>query len=124
MSDFKEFLDKVLAPIRGEAQDEALPAAIILPSEAKAAAAVPEDELRRRYVAVAGAVFADALEHRALPVFADVLAWELAVIAHRYGSPATADIMQKFGAHLERLGAVDEAQREADKAREEGRLPS
>ena len=124
MSDFKEFLDKVLAPPRGGAQDKAVPAAIILPPEAKPASAVPEDELRRRYVAVASAVFADALDDRALPVLADVLCWELAVIAHCYGSPATADIMQKFGVHLERLGAVEDAQREAENAREEGHKPN
>ena len=124
MSDFKEFLDKVLAPVRGEAQDQAAPAAIVLPPEAKPAVAVPEDELRRRYLAVAEAVFADALERRVVPLFADVLAWELAAIAHRYGSPATGDILQKFGIYLERFAASGEAQREADKAREEGRLPN
>jgi len=87
-------------------------------------AAVPEDELLRRYIAVGNEVYADALEHRAIQVFADALTWELAQIAHHYGSQATGDILRKFGIHLERLVAADEAQREADKAKEEGRLPN
>ena len=124
MSDFKEFLDKVLAPIRGEAQDQAAPAAIVPPPEPKPVVKVPEDELLRRYIAVANAVFADSLEHHAVPVFADALAWELAQIAHRYGSQATGDILRKFGNHLQRLATADEAQREADKAKGEGRLPN
>ena len=124
MSDFKEFLDKVLEPIRGDAQDEAGTAMIVLPPDAKAAVAVSDDELQRRYVAVVNAVFADALERRSLVVFADVLTWKLAMIANHFGSQATGDILQKFGAHLEFLAAAEEAQGEADKAKKEGRLPN
>jgi len=124
MSDFKEFLDKVLAPIRGEAQDQAAPAAIVPPPEPKPVVKVPEDELLRRYIAVANAVFADSVEHRAMPILADVLAGELARIANRYGALATGDILEKFGVHLQRLTAADDAQREADRAKGEGRLPN
>jgi hypothetical protein len=124
MSDFKDFLDKVLAPIRGETQNEAAPAAIVPPPEPKPVADVPKDELQRRYTAVVNAVFADSVEHRAMPILADVLAGELARIANRYGALATGDILQKFGSHLQRLTEAEDAQREADKARGEGRLPN
>lgn len=124
MSDFKDFLDKVLAPIHGETQNEAAPAAIVPPPEPKPVAEVPKDELQRRYIAVLNAVFADSVEHRAMPILADVLAGELARIANRYGALATGDILQKFGSHLQRLTAADDAQREADKAKGEGRLPN
>jgi len=124
MSDFKEFLDKVLAPVRGETQDEAAPAAIAPPPEPKPVAEVPKDELQRRYTAVVNAVFADSVEHRAIPILTDVLAGELARIANRYGALATGDILEKFGVHLQRLTAADDAQREADRAKGEGRLPN
>ena len=124
MSDFKEFLDKVLAPIRGDTQNEAAPAAIVPPPEPKPVAEVPKDELQRRYIAVVNAVFADSVEHRAMPILADVLAGELARIANRYGALATGDILQKFGRHLQRLTAADDAQREADRAKGEGRMPN
>ena len=123
MSDVEKFLDKVMAPVRGGAPGATIASAIVLPAGAKALP-VTEEELQQRYAEALNAVYADAIERREVQIFADVLAWELAVIATRNGPQATGDILQRLGIHLMRLAATDEAKREADQAREQGRRPN
>ena len=87
------------APIRGEAAgdaaDKAVASAINLPAvDAKSAVPLTEAGLRERYAGALNAVYADALERREVELFVDVLAWKLAVIAHRYGPKATAMAMR------------------------------
>jgi hypothetical protein len=146
MSDFKQFLDKVLLPLQGEAgagQGEAAAgqgaaaaagaatagagsSQITLPPPAQPAAAdpVPAAELERRYVAVMNALFTDALERNSPEVFTDIVAWKLATVAYHFGPFATGDIVRKLGAHLETIARAEKAQQEADAAKKEGRRPN
>lgn len=154
MSDFKQFLDKVLLPIQGEpaagqgeagagqgeaaagqgaaaaagasAAGAASSTQITLPPPAQPAAAdpVPAAEVERRYVAVMNALFTDALERNSAGVFTDIVAWKLATVAYHFGPGATGDIVRKLGAHLETIATAEKAQQEADAAKKEGRRPN
>ena len=123
MSNFKNFLDKVLAPIRGGAGAEAV---ITVPKADEPAPppAVSEDELERRYVEVMNALFNDAKSSDMMRVFTDVVTWKLAVVGHYWGPAATADVVRRLGAHLASLAEAEQAQREADAAKEAGHRPN
>jgi hypothetical protein len=110
-----------MLPGRRETQDATAVSANVLPADALGAVVLTEHELQQRYAEALNAVYADAIERREVQTFADMLAWELAVIANRNGPQATGDILQRFGIHLMRLAATDAAQREAEQAREQGR---
>lgn len=125
MKDFKQFLDKVLAPIQREAQIRPAPAGTALTGGHRA---VPEDlserEIKQRYVEAINAFYEDALERGATQIFADVLAWKLAAIAYQNGPQAAGDIVRKLGAHLSGIAAAEDAQREAKQSRKAGRRPN
>jgi len=125
MSDFKDFLERVLAPVRGEAGTE--PEQVISKPDAVSESPsqrVPDDEIERRYIAVMNELLADAQKHNAMNVFTDVVTWKLAVVAHQWGPRATGDVVRKLGGHLGTLAETADAQREADAAKEEGRRPN
>lgn len=125
MSDFKEFLDKVLAPIGANAGAE--PAQVTPAPESKTGVrpeAVGDDELERRYIEVMNALFADAQAREAMHVFADVVTWKLAVLAYHWGPKATGDVIRRIGAHLAVIADAAEAQREADAAKDAGHRPN
>ena len=129
MSDFKDFLAKVLAPVRSDsgirpAQAIPDPEAEPEPESGSQRQNVPDEELERRYVAVMNELLADAQKHNAMNVFTDVVTWKLAVVAHQWGPRATDDVVRKLGGHLGTLAETADAQREADAAKEEGRRPN
>jgi len=125
MKDFKSFLEKVLAPIRDEAQAEPAPAGSTPPREEQTPPeAVPAHELERRYIEVMNALLTDATERRAVHVFTDVVAWKLAMVAYHFGPGAAGDVVRKLGAHLVKIAAAEEAQREAKQAEKAGRRPN
>jgi hypothetical protein len=125
MKDFKNFLEKVLAPIQGEARTEHAPADLTTPGkEQTAREVVPDKELERRYIEVMNALFVDAVERRAINVFTDVVTWKLAMVAYHFGPGAAGDVMRKLGAHLVSTAQAEEAQREAKQAEKAGRRPN
>ena len=121
MSDFKSFVDNMIAPVRsgegGPPEQIFVPASGDSPS---APPALPEDELDRRYVAVMDSLLADAQARGAVRVFTDAVTWKLAVVAYQYGPDAVADIMRKLGGHLGSIAERMAAQREANAAKEAG----
>ena len=133
MSDFKDFLAKVLAPVRSDSgirpaqaipKPEAEPEPEPEPESGSPRQNVPDEELERRYVEVMNELLADAQKHNAMNVFTDVVTWKLAVVAHQWGPRATGDVVRKLGGHLGTLAETADAQREADAAKEEGRRPN
>ena len=129
MSDFKDFLAKVLAPVRSDsgirpAQAIPEPEAEPEPESGSPRQNVPDEELERRYVEVMNELLADAQKHNAMNVFTDVVTWKLAVVAHQWGPRATGDVVRKLGGHLGTLAETADAQREADAAKVEGHRPN
>ncbi|MBM4409424.1 MAG: hypothetical protein FJ038_12710 [Chloroflexi bacterium] len=124
MNDFKDFLEKVLAPVQADAEARPSQSAPAPAGEAKETRAVPDGELERRYVEVMNALLADAQEHNAVGVFTEVVAWKLAVVAFHWGPRAAGDVVRRLGAHLGNLAEAAEAQREADSAKEAGHRPN
>ena len=133
MSNFKDFLAKVLAPVRSDSgnrpaqaipEPEAEPEPESEPESGSPRQNVPDEELERRYVAVMNELLANAQKHNAMNVFTDVVTWKLAVVAHQWGPRATGDVVRKLGGHLGTLAETADAQREADAAKEEGRRPN
>ena len=129
MSNFKDFLAKVLAPFRSDsgirpAQAIPDPEAEPEPESGSPRQNVPDEELERRYVEVMNELLADAQKHNAMNVFTDVVTWKLAVVAHQWGPRATGDVVRKLGGHMGTLAETADAQREADAAKEEGRRPN
>lgn len=121
MSDFKNFVDEVLSPVR--AGETGRPEQIILAAASGSPAAppnVPLEELDRRYAAVMDALLDDAKARGALRVFTDAVTWKLAVVAYQYGPAAVADIMRKFGAHMDSIVESMNAQSEANAAKQAG----
>jgi hypothetical protein len=119
MSDFKDFLDKVLVSIRDEEGEQApgalftlLIARTIGFEELEPRDVLSPNELRRCYVAITSHLLADALKRNELVIFTDVFAEKLAEVAFDLGARGTADIVRRFGAHLERIDAMMQAQRE------------
>ena len=121
MSDFKDFVDNVLAPVR--AGDSSQPAQIILAADGESQTTppkVPLDELDRRYVAVMDALLVDAQARGAVRVFTDAVTWKLAVVAYQYGPDAVADVLRKLGGHMGNIVENMAAQSEANAAKEAG----
>ena len=124
MSDFKDFLERVLAPVRDDSQTA--PEQVVPTPDAKPESAVPclaDEELERRYIAVMNELLSDAQKRSAMNVFTDVVSWKLAVVAHLWGARASADILRKLGGHLGTLTEAAESQREADAATKDGHRP-
>jgi len=122
MNNFKDMMDKILAPIRieGNSQSEAIK------SYSKIEVPKPiendsKEELELRYAEVMNKLLVDAQERDSIDVFYDVVTWRLAVMAHRGGPKAIGNILERFGAHLGSLSEVADAQLEADVLRWNGR---
>ena len=124
MKDFKQFLDKVLAPIHGDAQIRPEAAGASTGGQGAAPEHLSEREIKQRYVQAINVFYEDALEHGATQIFADVLAWKLAAIAYHNGPQAAGDIVRKLGAHLSGIAAAEDAQREAKRAKRAGHRPN
>lgn len=88
-----------------------------------ALAPTKKDELRSRLVGQINAMADDANDNFLLAVFVEVAAWKLAAIAHRCGPIAAGDVIRQLGNHLYAIADRAEAQREADEAKAQGRLP-
>lgn len=125
MKDAKGLIEKVLSPLQGEAQ-AAHAAAVPAPQalEGWPLEAVPCCELERRYVEIRNALLGDALARGALNVFTDVTTWKLAVVAHACGPRTAGDIVRKLGLHLGTIAEAEQAQAEANSARQAGPLPN
>ena len=124
MNDFQDFLQKVLAPVQSDTDAQPSPAAPAPKPETVAPTPVPFDELERRYVKVMNALLEDAQAREAVAVFAEVVAWKLAVVAYHWGPQATGDVLRRFGDHLDNIAKTAQAQREADEAKEAGSQPN
>ena len=125
MSDFKDFLAKVVAPIRADAKTQPAEVAQTPTREAQISRqTVWDEELEGRYVEVMNALLADAQERSAVAVFAEVVTWKLAVVAYHWGPRVTGDIVRRLGVHLGALAEVTDAKREADAAKEAGHRPN
>jgi len=124
MKDFKQFLDKLLAPIQGDTQTRPDAAGASMGGERTAPEDLSEREIKQRYVQAINVFYEDALERGATQIFADVLAWKLAAIAYHNGPQAAGDIVRKLGAHLSGIAAAEDAQREAKRAKRAGHRPN
>jgi hypothetical protein len=91
--------------------------------EPKAPEPVSEEELRKRYVEQMNALADDANDRGMLPLLVGVATWKLAAIASACGPVAAGDVVRQLGNHMHAIAVRERAQREADKARAEGRLP-
>jgi hypothetical protein len=91
--------------------------------EREPASPLTEDELRERLVEQMNAMARDADKRDMLPVFVQVATWKLAAIGHRCGPIATGDILRQLGWQLTAMEERAQAQREADEARAQGRMP-
>lgn len=86
-------------------------------------APMTKEELEQRFVGQMNAMLDEADQRRMLPVFANVVSWKLAVLAHRCGPYVTGDVLRYLGHHLAVLAERDAAQREADNAKRKGQRP-
>ncbi|MDW8469022.1 MAG: hypothetical protein RML56_08715 [Burkholderiales bacterium] len=91
---------------------------------ASCAAAHDSDDLRDWLVERIKALEAEASERGGFGIFAQVLAWRLAVIAHAFGPAVTGDILRIFGTSLIGFEEHFRAEREAREALAQGRRPN
>jgi hypothetical protein len=111
-----------------EAQPAATVAVTEAPNDPKLAPAAPADctpaqRSERRYLAALQPLVDDALEHRHVEVFVEVLTWHLARIGYAYGAPAVGDIVRRLGVHIGDIAAREAAHREAEEAKKAGHAP-
>lgn len=69
-------------------------------------------------------LLSDAVNHRRLDTLANALAWTIARIADGCGPAATGDLLRRIGSHMCMLETLRQTEAEAQRARQEGRLPS
>ena len=124
MSDFTDFLNKVLAPIRSESKDTGATESPKTADRPSTLVAISPVELEKRYVEVMNALMTDAREHSAMHVFSDVVTWKIAVVAFHCGPHAAGDILRRIGAHMGHLAEVADAEREAEDAKKAGMQPN
>jgi hypothetical protein len=84
----------------------------------------PAEAADQRYLETCAEMFAHAGTHRHWEELADNLVWTLAHIAVNCGVGATGDILRNFGTYVCRIEARKQAEIEAARAKEEGRLPN
>ncbi len=94
-----------------------------VPAAPKVPAPVSARELEARYVEQINAMVDDATGRRMLQVFVDVAAWKLASIAYDSGPAAAGDVIRRLGFHLQQFALRDHAERQAEAAKAQGRLP-
>lgn len=83
-----------------------------------------DEAAHRRYYETLSSLVEDAAERRNLRMLADVLAWTLARIAVQCGTKPTGDILAYLGKYMIEIEERNEARRELERQREEGRLPN
>ena len=86
--------------------------------------ATPDELAHDRYLDALHDLVQDAAAGQRLHLLADVLAWTFARLAINCGPAATADLLAKVGKYMGALAEQDEARRELERARHEGRLPN
>ena len=69
-------------------------------------------------------LMSDAVDHRRLDTLANALAWTIARIAIGCGPAATGDVFRRIGGHMCTLETLRQTEAEAQRALQEGRLPS
>ncbi len=84
--------------------------------------APPDERAHDRYLDALHDLVEDAAAGQRLHLLADVLAWTFARLASGCGPAATADLLAKVGKYMGVLEEQKEAQRELDRAKEEGML--
>lgn len=83
----------------------------------------PAEVAGDRYLEACCEMYEHAHRGRHMEELADRLAWTLAHIAADCGVGASGDILVKFGNHVRGIVARREAEREAAREKEAGRLP-
>ncbi len=122
MKDFKSFLDKVLLPIENGAA--AVPNAGPMTEEQPASGeTLTAQEIEQRYAAAVNVILNDADQRKSWHIFVDVLASTLATVACRWGPGSAGDIVRRLGNHMVQIARREQAQREAEEAKKEGRKP-
>ena len=121
MNDFKSFLDKVLSPIEGGAA--AVPNAGPTEGQSASGETLTAQEIERRYAAAVNVILDDADQRKAWHIFVDVLASTLASVACRWGPGSAGDIVRRLGNHMVQIARREQAQREAEEAKNAGRKP-
>ncbi len=79
---------------------------------------------KARYFRNLDELMSDAVDNRRLDLLADALAWTIARIAHGCGPAATGDVMRRIGGHMCTLETIRQTEAEAERALQEGHLPS
>lgn len=77
-----------------------------------------------RYLYCLDELMSDAVDHRRLDTLANALAWTIARIAHGCGPAATGDVLRRVGGHMCTLETLRQTEAEAQRARQEGHMPS
>ena len=83
-----------------------------------------DEQAYRHYLDTLNALVDDASDRRNLRMLADALAWTLARIAVYCGTKATGDIVAYLGKYMIEIEERNEARRELERQREEGRRPN
>ena len=83
-----------------------------------------EEIASRRYCEVLDGLLDDAAAARHVRVLANALAWTFARIAVRCGAAAAGDMLRLVGDYMLQVVTKDQAQRELEQERQEGRLPN
>lgn len=83
-----------------------------------------EELASRRYCEVLDGLLDDASAARHVRVLANALAWTFARIAVRCGAAATGDMLRLVGDCMVKVETEDQAQRELERERKDGRLPN
>jgi hypothetical protein len=83
-----------------------------------------EELASRRYFEVLDGLLDDAAAARHVRVLANALAWNFARIAARCGAAATGDMLRLVGEYMVKIETEDQAQRELEGERQDGRLPN
>ncbi len=117
---FEKFMDKVLRP--GSGDEDAASAG--RSEEEGAREPMSDEQFERHLVERMNALLDEAAERKALHVFADVAAWKLAALGYGCGPAAVGNVLRLFGGYLEKLVEAERAQREAQEARKDVRLPN
>jgi hypothetical protein len=82
----------------------------------------PADRARKHYINVISELLDGAVKSKTLPALSNVMALNLAWIIVEYGSGAAGHVLETLGAHIAYLVERNRAAREAEAAREAGKL--
>ena len=82
------------------------------------------EQTERHYLDVINPLLTEAWKNESLETFADVLAWALArIIVHCENPHVMGHILKRIGHYTMTLADQEAAQKEADTAKQEGRIP-